>query len=52
MSTASYTPSKITLPQLSASLKTLTPSYTTCQKPGSQPTRKPPPPSIQLLRVW
>jgi len=36
MSTASYTPRKITVSQLSASLKTLTPSYTTCQIPASR----------------
>ncbi|KAL4148295.1 hypothetical protein QTP88_002569 [Uroleucon formosanum] len=35
MSTASYTPRQITVSQLSASLKTLTPSYTTCQLPVS-----------------
>ncbi|XP_016658730.1 uncharacterized protein LOC100575593 isoform X2 [Acyrthosiphon pisum] len=35
MSTASYAPRKITMSQLSASLKTLTPSYTTSQIPAS-----------------
>lgn len=35
MSTASYTPRTITMSQLSASLKTLTPSYT-CQIPSSR----------------